>query len=99
MRAVAGEADFEEDEFVDVEWLRREAAAAVEEIGDFAAAAAFPARDRDVRKEGAALGFEADGQANALDLGGEGGDGRLRFDAAPERAAAALLEPADAAYA
>ena len=69
---------------------------ALEEICDFAAAAAFPARERDVRMECAALGLEADLLTGALDLGGESGKRRLRFDAGPEGASAALLEPADA---
>ena len=60
MRAVAREAAFEQGEFGHVERLRREAARAFEKACDFARAAAFPAGERDVRVEGAALGFEAD---------------------------------------
>ena len=46
--------------------------------------------------EGAALGLEAGRLADALDLGGERGDGLLGLDAGPERAGVALLEAADA---
>src|SRR4051794_30954108 len=96
MRAVAREAAFEQSEAVDRERLRREAAGAVEEAGDLAGPAALPARQRDMRVEGAALGREAGRLARALDLGGERGERRLRFDAGPQRAGAALLEAAGA---
>ena len=43
---------------------------------DLAAAAAFPAGERDVRVKGAAFGLEADRLASALDLGGERRDRR-----------------------
>ena len=83
MRAVAGEVAFEQDELADLERVRGEAAGAVEEARDFVAAAALPAGERDMRVKGAALGLEAGRDARALDLGGEGGDGRPGLDAGP----------------
>src|SRR3954469_23271925 len=96
MRAVARQAAFEQAEAVDFERLRGEAAGAVEEIRELAAAAALPPRQRDVRVEGTALGLEADRLARALDLGGERGEGSFRLDSGPQRAGAALLEAAGA---
>src|SRR5207244_1721112 len=87
---------FEQSEIADFKWFGGEAALAFEEVGDFACSAPFPARERDVRVERAAFRLEADGDARALDLRGEGGEGRLRFDPGPQRARVALLEAAHA---
>src|SRR5438270_3798722 len=95
MGAVAREAAFKEGELGYHEGLRREAAAAFEEIVDFARAAAFPAGEGDVRVKGAALGLEAILLADALDLRGEGSDGRLGLHAGPQGTAAALFEAAE----
>src|SRR4029078_5930176 len=46
--------------------------------------------------EGPALGFEADGLANAFDLGGERGHGPLWLYTRPQGAGVTLLEPTDA---
>src|SRR5690348_11684023 len=97
MRAMPGEATFEQDEAVDGEGCGGEAGAALEELVDLARSAAFPAGERDVRVECAAFGLKAGRLADALDLGGESGERRLRFDRRPERAGIALLEAADAA--
>ena len=83
MCAVSRQAAFEQDEAVDGERLRRQAAAALEEVVHFARAAAFPAGKGDVRVERAALGFEADRLAPALDLGGERGERRFRLNPGP----------------
>ena len=83
MRAVAGEAAFEEGEFVHAERFRREAAGALEEARDLAGAAAFPARERDVWMKGAALGLEANCDARPLDLGGKRSHRLPRLDSGP----------------
>src|SRR5260221_2152670 len=80
---VARQAAFEEGEGVDRERLGGEAGLALEEAGDLARAAALPAGQRDVRVKGAALGIETDGDASALNLGGECGERLLRLDASP----------------
>src|SRR4029079_16744303 len=94
MRTVAREAAFEQAEALDGERARGEAARAIEEGGDLAAAAAFPAGERNVRVEGAALGLEGNRLAQALDLGGEGDQRSLWLDAGPERAGVSWLEAA-----
>src|SRR5437868_10286091 len=96
MRAVAGEAAFEQAECVYRKRLGHQALRPLEEARELARAAAFPARQRDVRVKGAPFGLEPDGEAGALDLGGEGGDRRLGLDARPQCAGIALLEAADA---
>src|SRR5439155_469167 len=68
-----------------------------EEALYFAAAAAFPPSEGDVRVEGAAIGFQAEIRAGAINLGGERRERRLRFDAGPQRAGVALFETAGAA--
>jgi hypothetical protein len=83
VRAVAREAAFEQGEPVDFERFGGKTAGAFEERGDLAAAPAFPPRQREVRVERAALGFEARRLAYALDLGGERNKRRLRFDPRP----------------
>src|SRR5438270_8668489 len=96
MGAVPGEVAFEQGELGHFKRVRREAAVAFKKIMHRAAAPAFPAGEGDVRMKGAALGLEAILLADALDLGGEGGDRCLGMDACPQRTATALLEAADA---
>jgi hypothetical protein len=81
--AVTGQPAFEQDEGIDLEWLRREAAVAFEEGSSFPRPAAFPAGEGDVRVKGAALGLEAGRLAGALDPGGECGDRLPRLDPGP----------------
>jgi hypothetical protein len=57
MGSVAGEAAFEQDERAHFERIGGEAARGLEEGRDFAAAAAFPAREGDVGVKRAAFGF------------------------------------------
>ena len=68
MGAVAGEAAFEEGEGIHLPRFGDQAALAVEEAGDLAGSAAFPAGEGDVRVKGAVLGLEADLLTGALDL-------------------------------
>src|SRR3954451_15427951 len=96
VRAVAGEAAFEEHERVDFPWVGDEAAVALQIARHLARSAAFPARKRDVRMVGAALGREADGLTDTLDLCGERCERLFRFNACPKRARVALFEAADA---
>src|SRR4029453_17773164 len=77
VRAVPGELAFEQDETVDIERFGCQSARAFQEVSDFAASAAFPAGKCDVRMKGAMLGFKADADASALDLGGKRRDRRL----------------------
>ena len=95
MRAVAGELALEQNELRDIERPRREAAAVFEEIGDLSAAAAFPARKRDVGEKRAPVRLETGLLANAFDLGSKRGERRLRLDSGPQCAAAPLFEAAD----
>src|SRR5579884_1597181 len=83
MRAVAGEAAFEQGEGVHLERIGNDAAFALEEIRDLARPPPFPARERDMRVEGAMLGLQADLLARSLGLGRERGERFLRLYARP----------------
>src|SRR5687768_17095822 len=83
MRAVAREVALEQDEAVDLERLRGEAAVALEEGVGGASAAAVPAGERDVRVEGSPLGLDSGPGAGTLDPGGQVRDRRLRLDPGP----------------
>ena len=96
MRAVAGETAFEENEILHLERLGREARLVFEEMLNLAGPAALPACERDVRMERTTLRLETNLLTGAFDLRGQGGKRRLRLDASPQRAGAALFEPADA---
>ena len=86
VRSVAGEAAFEQDEGVHLPWFRDKAALAVQIARDLSRSPAFPAGEGDVGMIGAALGLEADGLSDALDLCGESGERLFGFDAGPQRA-------------
>ena len=90
--AVTREAACEEHEAFDLERLRREAGAALDEFTDLARSAAFPAGERDVRVKGSPFRFEADLLADPFDFCGERCDGRFRLDTSPQGATRALLE-------
>src|SRR6476646_3376063 len=83
MGAVARQAAFEENEAVHLERSGAEAAPSVQEFDELARSPAFPAREGDVRVKGASFGVQTNRLANALDLGREGSEGLLRFDARP----------------
>jgi hypothetical protein len=68
---------------VDLPRVGDEASAAFEEAFYLAAPAALPASKGDVGVEGAAFGFEPDGLAHALDLGGERDEWLSRLDPSP----------------
>src|SRR5436305_2015802 len=83
VRAVPGDAAFEEDEGVDLPRLAGKAPLALQEACELAGAAALPSRERDVRVKGAALGLEADVLADPLDLRRDGRDVGFGFNAGP----------------
>ena len=88
MRAVAAEVALVEVEGVDRERLADQGGVAREEGVERGRGPAAPAREGDVRVEGAALGRQAGTDADALDLGGERGERAARLDPGPQRAAA-----------
>jgi hypothetical protein len=83
MRAVSRELAFEQAEGVDRERLRGDGGVSLEEIRDFARAAAFPAGEGDMRVEGAAFGLQPDGESGARGLRGERGQRSPGVDPGP----------------
>src|SRR4029453_11226372 len=83
MRAVPRELAFEQDEAVDGEGRGCKAAVSLDEDIRGPARPPFPARQGDVRMEGAPLGLEADRLADGLDLSGQWHKPRLRLHFRP----------------
>ena len=98
MSAVPGKAAFVQDEAVYLEGVGREGRVPAQECVHRLGIAPVPPSERDVRHEGAVLGFETDLLHGPLDLRRERNHGFSWLGSGPQRSAVALLELPDAAY-
>jgi hypothetical protein len=96
MSAVAAEPAFEQDEFVDLPRIGREASMLLDEALQ-AGRPPVPSGKGDMGVEGPTLGFQSDGLAGPFDLAGQRPAFVAWFDAGPKCPSAAMIEAADAA--